>query len=129
MHDGHRNWETGRQIHIWGQNLNKSLTAQSTFYHSLDANIYDLTLVQEPHFDFRGLSRVKRAYTSVYLQSHAAQHKATRSAIWVNSSIPSSNWQTIPMASPDITAIDLYSNFGTLRVVNVYIDCEHNDAL
>jgi endonuclease/exonuclease/phosphatase family metal-dependent hydrolase len=129
MHDGHHNWDAGRQLRIWGQNLNKSLIAQNAFYHSLDANIYDLALLQEPHLDFRGLSRVKRSYTSVYPPAHATQNATTRSTIWVNTSIPSSRWQTIPMLSPDITAIDLYGDFGTLRVVNLYIDCEHNEAL
>ncbi|KAJ7347957.1 hypothetical protein DFH08DRAFT_618962, partial [Mycena albidolilacea] len=116
-------------LHIWGQNLNKSLIAQNNFYHSLDANIYDLALLQEPHLDFRGLSRVERSFIPVYPKLHAAQQKTTRSTIWVNTHIPSSNWQAIQMASPDITAVDLWGDFGTLRIVNLYIDCEHNEAL
>jgi hypothetical protein len=49
--------------------------------------------------------------------------------LWVNVRIPSSNWHTIPIDSPDITAIDLFGDFGTIRIINIYNDCEHNGAL
>ncbi|KAJ7875219.1 hypothetical protein B0H13DRAFT_1571335, partial [Mycena leptocephala] len=68
---------------------------------------YDLALLQEPHFDFRGLSRATRAYNVIYPPGHVANPRATRSLIFVNTQMPSSNWKQIPILSPDVTAIEI----------------------
>ncbi|KAF7354515.1 RNA-directed DNA polymerase from transposon X-element [Mycena venus] len=98
--------------------------------NALSPHYYHIALVQEPSCDFRGLSRVTRQWVSVYPPSHAKNQRATRSMIMVNANIPSSKWKAIPIPSPDITAIEIFDEaFGTIRIINVYNDCNHNEAL
>ncbi|KAJ7799791.1 hypothetical protein B0H13DRAFT_1551455, partial [Mycena leptocephala] len=115
-------------IRIWGQHLNRSLHAQQDFTNHLNPNIFDIALIQEPYFDFRGVSRATRAFVSIYPTTHTTNQKDTRSMILVNS-LPSTSWSAIAIPSPDITAIELVGTFGTVRIINVYNDCNHNKAI
>ncbi|KAJ7158435.1 hypothetical protein C8R46DRAFT_834196, partial [Mycena filopes] len=84
----------------------------------------------EPCCDFRGLSRVNRDWVSVYPPSHAKNQQATRSMIMVNKRLPSSTWKIVPIPSPLITAIDIFGPaFGTIRIINIYNDRDHNEAI
>jgi exonuclease III len=122
FHNEHRLW-------IWGQNLNKSLDAQIDLLHSLGRNFYDIALLQEPHIDFRGVSRAGCAWVLVYPPTHSKNQRATRSAILMNAHIPSSTWKPVSISSPDVTAVELTGDFGTIRIINIYNDCNHNEAL
>ncbi|KAJ6569115.1 hypothetical protein B0H19DRAFT_938915, partial [Mycena capillaripes] len=118
-----------RRLCIWSQNLNKSLDAQLDFLHSLGRNHYDIALLQEPHIDYCGVSRAGRGWVSIYPPTHAQDQRATRSAIFMNARMPSSTWRPIPIALPDVTAVELYGAFSTIRIINVYNDCNHNRTL
>ncbi|KAJ7138921.1 hypothetical protein C8R46DRAFT_921828, partial [Mycena filopes] len=117
------------KIRCWQQNLNKSLDSQNDFMNSLNPNFYDIALVQEPHIDKRGVSRAKRSFVSVYPTTHAQRQAATRSAIFVNTRLPSSSWMPVSIPSSDITAIDVMGDFGTIRIINIYNDGDHNETL
>jgi hypothetical protein len=50
--------------------------------------------------------------------------------ILVNIRLPASSWKTVPIPSPDITAINIFGEaFGTVQVVNIYNNCDNNTAL
>ncbi|KAJ7123911.1 hypothetical protein C8R46DRAFT_928113, partial [Mycena filopes] len=117
------------RLRLWQQNLNKSLDSQLDFLHSLKPSVYDIALIQEPHIDFRGVSRSNRAFISVYPPTHTKNQRGTRSLILVNARIPTSSWSVIPIPSPDITAIEIVGDFGTVRFINIYNDCTHNEAI
>jgi Endonuclease-reverse transcriptase len=53
----------------------------------------------------------------------------TRSVILINTNILSDAWKQIQFDHPDITAIEIQGNFGTLRIINVYNDCNNNSSL
>ncbi|KAJ7031421.1 hypothetical protein C8F04DRAFT_943646, partial [Mycena alexandri] len=120
----------GGQLRIWSQNLNKSLKAQTDFNNHLSPRYFDLALIQEPYFDFRNLTRINRDWIAVYPPKHTNNPKVTRAIIMVNTRLPSSTWRVVPIDSPYITAIDIFGPaFGTIRIINVYNDCEHNEAI
>ncbi|KAJ6469849.1 hypothetical protein C8R45DRAFT_765308, partial [Mycena sanguinolenta] len=116
-------------LRIWQQNLNKSLKAQHDMLGSLKPKKYDLALIQEPSIDFRNMLRTNHAFTSVYLTPHATSPERTQTLILVNALILFSTWNTIPIPSSDITAVELRTPAGVLRIINIYKDCEHNDTL
>ncbi|KAJ7939084.1 hypothetical protein B0H13DRAFT_1549379, partial [Mycena leptocephala] len=120
---------TDRRLTIWQQNLNKSLDAQNDFLHRLNPNTYDIALIQEPHFDFRGMTRANKRWVSILPPTHTPNQRATRSMILVNICLPSSSWVAIAIPSPDITAVQFHGTFGTIRFINIYNDCTHNNAL
>ena len=43
-----------RKVHIWQQNINRSVEGQLDLLHSLETNKYDIVAIQEPHVDFLG---------------------------------------------------------------------------
>ncbi|KAJ7429941.1 hypothetical protein B0H11DRAFT_1766002, partial [Mycena galericulata] len=118
-----------RRLRIWQQNLNKSLQGQIDMLQSLKPKKYDLALIQEPNIDFRNKSRTNLCFTAVYPALHDTDPKASRSLILVNTHLPSSSWSVIPLPSSDITAVELRTSAHTIRIINIYNDCEHNDAL
>ncbi|KAJ7140151.1 hypothetical protein C8R43DRAFT_892918, partial [Mycena crocata] len=119
----------GRRLRIWQQNLNKNLNSQIHCLTAAKPEVYDLILIQEPHIDFRGVSRSNPRFASVYPTLHSRQPSSSRSLILVNTRLPSSSWTAIPIDSPGVTAIELKGEYGALRIINVYNDCNHNDAL
>jgi hypothetical protein len=47
----------------------------------------------------------------------------------VNTQLPSASWSQIPIDSPDLTTVELRGTFGVIRMINIYNDCDHNEAL
>ncbi|KAJ7157640.1 hypothetical protein C8R43DRAFT_883075, partial [Mycena crocata] len=120
----------GRRLRIWQQNLNKSLMSQLFLLDEMKPEIYDLGLIQEPHIDFRGVSRSNTRFATIYPARYLRARTGTpRSLIMVNTRLPSASWTAIPIDSLDVTAVQLRGDYGTIRIINVYNDCEHNDAL
>jgi exonuclease III len=115
-------------LRIWQQNINKSLEGQSDLLVSLKMD-YDVCLIQEPYIDFKGKTRANPHWSVIYPETHNTNHKATRSLILVNTRLKSDSWTHIPFDSPDVTGIQLVGDFGTLRLINIYNDCNHNDSL
>ncbi|KAJ6467339.1 hypothetical protein C8R45DRAFT_838515 [Mycena sanguinolenta] len=114
---------------VWQQNLNNSLWAQLDMLHSLKPDRYDIVLIQEPYVDFQNRSHTNLQFTAVYPTLHAARPGLLRSLILVNTNIPSHSWTQIPLNSSDLTGIELTGEFRTIRLINVYNDCDQNQAL
>jgi endonuclease/exonuclease/phosphatase family metal-dependent hydrolase len=47
----------------------------------------------------------------------------------INTNILTDSWKQINIQHPDITAIEIKGPFGTIRLINVYNDCNNNNAL
>jgi hypothetical protein len=118
-----------KPIQIRQQNVNKSLISQLDLLVSLRRNTYDITAIQEPYIDFNGKSRANRQWITVYPNTHKEHLQATRALILVNTNLSTDAWKQIPFQHPDITAIELTGEFGTLRIINIYNDCNNNNAL
>ncbi|KAJ7110866.1 hypothetical protein C8R44DRAFT_633610, partial [Mycena epipterygia] len=115
-----------RQLRVWQQNLNQSLSGHIDMLESLKPRKYDLALIQEPTIQL-GKSCTNLCFTSAYPTRHSIAPTASRSLILFNTQISSSSWSIIN--SSDITAIELRGPFGIIHVVNIYNACDHNDAL
>jgi ribonuclease HI/exonuclease III len=117
-------------LSIWQQNINKSLLAQLDML-SMVKKEHDIILIQEPHIDFKGMSRANTHYTPIYPYRHLDNHATnpSRSLILMSNALDASAWIPITIPSPDITAVQIAGPFGTIRIFNVYNDCKHNHAL
>jgi len=115
-------------LRIWQQNVNKSLDAQSDLLVSLGRN-FDICALQEPYIDFKAMTRAGPSWIPTYPKNHQKNPKKTRSIMLINRRISTDAWTPIPIDSPDVTAIQLQGDFGTIRVINIYNDCKHNDSL
>ena len=86
------------KVRIWQQNVRKSLVAIHALLNGLKDE-YDLVCIQEPHFDFRGITRAMGVWTVVYPSNHAeGQEGVTRLLILILLGFrqvpgPKSRWQ------------------------------------
>ncbi|KIJ96040.1 hypothetical protein K443DRAFT_45635, partial [Laccaria amethystina LaAM-08-1] len=92
---------------------------------------YDMVCIQEPHFDFRGITRAMGVWTVIYPSAHAEERegKVTRSLILIHCRISSDIWRQIEVKSKDVTAIQLEGPNGQLNIYNVYNDCTHSRTI
>ncbi|TDL30109.1 hypothetical protein BD410DRAFT_692205, partial [Rickenella mellea] len=117
------------QLRIWQQNCRKSLINQSHVVNSLDPQVYDICCIQEPYIDFLGNTRAPTGWIVVYPPARYENRERIRSVILLSPRLRTSHWIDLRVNSPDITAIQLRGDFGTIQLFNAYIDCEHSRAL
>jgi hypothetical protein len=72
--------------------------------------------------------RANNHWRVVVPSQHGEEGKRTRAVTLVNTSIPTDTWSQLHVPSPDIVAIELRGEFGTLRVVNIYNDGDNNNS-
>jgi len=115
------------KVRICQQNVQKSLIATLALLNGLKDE-YHLVCIQEPHFDFRGITRVTGVWMVVYPTNHAESQEGevTRSLILIHCRISSNAWTQVEVASKDITAIHLEGSQGYL---NIYNDCTHSQMI
>jgi len=129
MPENQEHEQTQRMLQIWQQNVNKSLLSQLDLLQSLKRNVYDVCAIQEPHIDFQGNTRANHNWTTIYPNTHKTHPNNTRSVILINTNLLTDAWKQIEFDHPDITAVEITGQFGTLRVINVYNDGNNNNAL
>lgn len=121
---------TSSQLRIYQINVNRSPHAQADIIH-LSPKDWDIICIQEPYFDWQGLSRVTNGWTTVYPYKHKNGVKS-RSIMLISSLISTDAWESLPVDSTDITAVQLICDFGRIRIFNLYNACDHSkttDAL
>ena len=94
-----------RKLHIWQQNLNRSLEGQLDLLNSLKADHYNIVAIQEPHIDFLGQTQANLHWTVIYPKQHLLNPKNTRLVILINQRISTNNWEDINIASYDVTSV------------------------
>lgn len=121
--------KTNTTMRILQANVNKSNHAQTDLIHSAGPNTYDIIAIQEPYLDWRNTTRASNKWTPILPPSHGNPNTRTRSTILVNTSLATNHWDAIPINHPDITAVRVTGEFGTLRIFNLYVDQNHETAL
>lgn len=120
------------QLRIWQQNLNKSHSALLDLIHSANPKDFDIVAIQEPWKSHVHLTQASHRWRVVYPTTHLKsdeQAAATRSVLYINTAISTNAWTTIPVDSPDVSAIELRTARKTLRIFNIYNDCNNDSAL
>ena len=126
MDDRNHNQTT---IRILQANVNKSNHAHIDLIHAAGANTYDIITIQEPYLDWRNMTRASNKWTPILPPAHGNGNTRTRSTILVNTSLSTNHWDAIPINHPDITAIKVTGEFGTLRIFNMYVDQANDTAI
>ncbi|KAF8224631.1 DNase I-like protein [Tricholoma matsutake] len=121
--------QTQQPFQMWQQNVNKSLESQLDLLESLRRNKYDMCAIQEPYMDFNGKTCANRNWITIYPNMHQDNPDRTRSVILVNANLLTDAWKQINIEHLDITAIEIKGQFGTLQIINIYNNCNNNNAL
>src|ERR1700678_68322 len=112
-------------IKIWQQNTRRSLDAQLALINSLE-NQYDIVCIQEPHFDFRNISRATRVWHTIYPTALPNNEDRPRALMLIHEKISTNNWTQIQVDSHDVVAIRISNVTRSIDIYNVYNDCEHS---
>ena len=119
-----------RPLRIWQQNCRKSDMNQFHVINQLDPKRFDICFIQEPHIDFLGNTKVPNSWTAIYPPTHYKKDGGcTRSITLVSPYLSSSNWMDLRIDLPDVTAIQIWGKFGTIRFFNIYNDCNHSKSI
>lgn len=110
------------------QNLNRSETANWSMINTVNPKETDIIAIQEPYLDFLKRTRATRAWTTVLPTRHYRdQAKRSRALLLVNSNL--TEWEQIPVESPDVVAVKVRTKEWELLIVNLYSDISHSDAI
>ncbi|KAJ3858818.1 hypothetical protein EV359DRAFT_51748, partial [Lentinula novae-zelandiae] len=85
----------------------------------------DIYAIQEPYIDSKGRTRALPHLRVIYPTGHTeyfgnANRPKSRSIIMISTHIPTDNWTQIDIDSPDITAIQITTGIGIIRIFNIY---------
>jgi hypothetical protein len=115
-----------KQVRIWQQNCHRSEACQQDVINSCNPEKYDLILIQEPWIDHLKNTRAPTGWSTVYPPTHLLDDaERTRSVIFISPLLAGDACTTIPIDSPDITAVQLETESGSVRILNIYNPQEH----
>ena len=120
---------TRNQLRIWQQNLNKSLIAQQHLLNTASPQDWDILILQEPWFGktvTRATQYWRVLYPDVYFEDKTAN---LRSIILVNTNLPTDCYEQLQFRSTDVTGVRVKTDAGPVTVINVYNNCNHNEAV
>ena len=123
------NMDDHQHLKISQQNLNKSLTAQLHLLNSAKPDNWDVLMIQEPWMTFNGTRATPHwtvLYPKVFFEDQA---KTLRSIILINTRIPTNNYIQIQFNTADVTGLILTTSSGKIYMINVYNDCNNNEAI
>ncbi|KAE9389571.1 hypothetical protein BT96DRAFT_759488, partial [Gymnopus androsaceus JB14] len=111
-------------------NTCKSDTSMHDFLHGNQGHSHIIAF-QEPWIDFQGMTRALFHYTTIYPTNHFRdfREKCTRLVLMISAQIPTGSWTQIPIDNPDVTAIQMEGDFGTIRLFNIYSDGDNDEAV
>jgi ribonuclease HI len=119
-----------KQLRIWQQNCRKSEFTQQCLTNALKPEKFDICLIQEPYLDYLNNTRSAPSWTVIYPPPHYMDKAPrTRSIILISPLIGSDICTVIPIDSPDITAIQIETQRGSIRIFNVYNDQDNDKAI
>jgi len=119
-------------LKIWQQNLRKSPNAWEHLLKNLNPDTYDLTCIQEPFLNAVNLanaSNLNRFWDVIYPTNHHSQLERSQTLLLVNKRLSKNHWQTIPLHSPYVIAIEITGTFGKVRIYNIYNQCENENTV
>ncbi|KIK82765.1 hypothetical protein PAXRUDRAFT_92316, partial [Paxillus rubicundulus Ve08.2h10] len=91
---------------------------------------YDLAVIQEPFVNIVNLTPNNSQWNIVYPTCHNTTNTSQiRSIILVNANLSKDHWKTIPIDEPNIMAIKVIGESGSLRIYNIYNDGTHSCTL
>ncbi|KAJ7450365.1 Endonuclease/exonuclease/phosphatase, partial [Mycena latifolia] len=117
------------RLRIWQQNLDHNLNNQHELLQTMGRDKYHFAALQEPYMGPGNVTRANPYWRTVYPTQHGMEGKRTRAVMLVNSSLPTDNWSQIHIPLPDVVVVELRGGFGTLRIINIYNDGDHDESL
>jgi exonuclease III len=118
------------KLRIWQQNLNSSMTAQSSLLNSTLVAHWDIVVIQEPYINFLRNTLASHRWHVLYPTQHYTHpQQRTRAITLVNSSLNTNSWKQITFPSSDVVIIQLTTPHSRCSILNIYNDGNKQDTL
>ena len=115
---------------IWQQNLNKMDKAHYNLINLPLHKSWDVLALQEPYINSFSNTKANSRWHIIYPSSHLTNSTINRSVILISASLDVNKWAQIPVdGTNDISAIQLLMPRGCISIFNLYVDCNHSEAL
>ncbi|KAJ7187280.1 hypothetical protein C8R46DRAFT_880328, partial [Mycena filopes] len=118
-----------QKLKLWQQNLDRGLDNQLELLQTMGTGKYHFAALQEPYIGIGNVTRANSHWIVVYPTEHGMEGRRTRAVTLIATSLPMDSWSQMPVPSADVVAIEFRCAIGTLRIVNVYNDGDHDDTL
>ncbi|KAJ7489078.1 hypothetical protein FB451DRAFT_1023954 [Mycena latifolia] len=118
-----------QKLAIWQQNLDKGLDNQHELLQAMGKDRYHFAALQEPYMDHKWRTRANVWWTVVYPTGHDESEERSRAVTLVNRSLPTNTWSQVHIPCQDVVSVEFRADFGTLRVINIYNDGDHDESL
>ena len=91
---------------------------------------WDILAIQEPYIDTLSNTQANSWWHVVYPSPNLTNGTIDRSVLLVNTVLDVNRWAQIPVkGSNDMSAIQLHTPKGHVTIFNLYVDCNHSEAL
>jgi hypothetical protein len=105
--------DTTSKLQIWQQNLNTSLTAQTSLLNNSCNDKWDIIALQEPYINTVRNTSANRHWHVLYPTQHYTHpQQRTRAIVLINAKMDTNSWKQIPFPSSDVIAIQLSGPYG-----------------
>jgi hypothetical protein len=116
-----------QQLKLWQQNLDHGLDNQQELLNMVLKEAYHFMALQEPYMG--NVMRADSQWRVVYPTLHGTEGVKMRAVTLVNVSLPTDTWSQIHIPSADMVVVEFRGDFGTIRLVNIYNDGDHDETL
>ena len=90
----------------------------------------DILALREPYIDTLGNTKANSWWHVVYPSPHLTNSTIDRLVLLINAVLDVNRWAQIPIeGSNDMSAIQLHTPKGRVTIFNLYVDCNHSEAL
>ncbi|KAJ6450855.1 hypothetical protein C8R47DRAFT_998721, partial [Mycena vitilis] len=117
-----------RKLKLWQQNLDRGIDNQQELLHVMGRQ-YHFAALQEPYIGKGNVTRANSHWRVAYPTGHGPKTTRPRAVTLVSTTLPTDTWSQMHFASADVVAIEFRGTFGTIRMVNIYNDGDHDETL
>ncbi|KAJ7653537.1 Endonuclease/exonuclease/phosphatase [Mycena polygramma] len=117
-----------QRLKLWQQNLDRGLDNQHELLMAMGKS-YHFAALQEPYVGPGNVMRANPHWRVAYPTGHSAKGTRPRAVTLVSVTIPTDSWSQMHFPSADAVAIEFRGAFGTIRMVNIYNDGDHDETL
>ena len=126
----HRRAPPPPRLCIWQQNLNTSDKAHYDLINSPLHKSWDVLALQEPYINSFSKTKANSQWHVIYPSPHLTNSAVNRSVILISASLDVNKWAQIPVdGTNDISTIQLFTPRGHISIFNLYVNCNHSEAL
>ncbi|KAJ7321926.1 hypothetical protein DFH08DRAFT_637112, partial [Mycena albidolilacea] len=116
-------------LKLWETNLDRGLDNQQELLNMILKDAYHFVVLQEPYMGPGNVTRADSQWRVVYPTLHGTEGVRMRAVTLVDVSLPTDMWSQIHVPLANMVVVEFQGDFGTIHLVNIYNDGDHDKTL